>query len=70
MVDFDRWLTAHDREVAAKALREAAEEIDRFDFGPGQEIPFSRPAAHKWGTKQAAQRLRERAERIEAGEAT
>lgn len=27
--EFDRWLAAHDREVAAKALREAADEVLR-----------------------------------------
>lgn len=60
-------LEAHDRKIAAKALREAAEDLDTVYFGPDQDTPFSTGAKYKWGAAQSAKRLRERADRIEQG---
>lgn len=60
---FDRWLAAHDAEVAAKAHMEALEEAasiaEGLEFGPAPA--FSQPAAHKWGALKAAERIRARA---------
>lgn len=61
-------LVKHEAACEAKALREAADEIDGFYFGPDQDMPFTTGARHKWGAMQAAERLRARAARIEAGE--
>ena len=55
--EFDRWLAAHDAEVAARALREAAEAA--YDEWPGGSGVHCTP---EW--------LRVRADRIERQEAT
>ena len=52
---FDRWLTEHDREVAAKALRDAAQ-----DSHMG-------PVSYGWSASGIAGWLRARAEQIEEG---
>lgn len=52
---FDRWLDAHDRRVAATALREAA--------GDSQ----LGPVAHGWNASGIASWLRSRADRFERG---
>lgn len=54
--------------VQAEALHDAAEEIDRLDFGPDQDKPFSTGARHKWGAMQAAERVRARADRLDPRE--
>jgi hypothetical protein len=63
VVSFDRWLAAHDAEVAAKAHMEALEEAasiaEWLEFGPAPA--FSQPAAHKWGALKAAERISARA---------
>lgn len=46
VAEFDRWLAAHDREVAANALRDAAED---------GEIQDNRPWVHWWLTARADQ---------------
>ena len=53
---FDRWLSAHDAETRIAALEEAAVIAEALDFGPA--APFSLASAHKWGAKQAAERIR------------
>lgn len=66
---FQKWLAEHDaaitQQAKAEALREAADEVDSLYFGPDQHTPFTRGAAYLWGAKQAAQRVRARADRIE-----
>ena len=65
---FDAWLAAHDREVAAKALREAADHIafefdlDCDDVAPYGEHQVYMDNAHQYDMGQ----LRKRADRIEA----
>jgi len=54
---FDRWLAAHDREVAAKALREAA-----ANWFPHPTLGLARLA------DDAAELLRAEADRIESSE--
>jgi hypothetical protein len=54
-----RWLAKIRREAQAQALYDAADEIGSLYFGPdriGQ--------AHAWGAKQAAVRVRARADRL------
>ena len=52
---FDHWLAKHDREVAAKALRDAANDSQ---MGP---VPYG------WSASGIAGWLRDRAEQIEEG---
>ncbi len=56
--EFDRWLAARDREVAAKALRDAADEAQQGFVDEQQGIGFARVRTD-W--------LRARADRIEKG---
>lgn len=58
--DFDRWLAEHDREVAAKALEDAAEELRRLDDG--------RTGGYYDAGRHIIRRLDARAERIKRGE--
>ena len=53
---FDRWLAAHDAEVRAQALREAADWLDGFE-GPG-----GRTSAHDRAGREIIRLLRARAE--------
>ena len=53
---FRRWLAAHDAEVRAQALREAADWLDGFE-GPG-----GRASAHDRAGREIIRLLRERAE--------
>ena len=53
---FHRWIAAHDREVRAQALREAADWLDGFE-GPG-----GRTSAHDRAGREIIRLLRERAE--------
>ena len=55
VVEFDRWLRAHDAEVRAQALREAADWLDGFE-GPG-----GRASAHDRAGRDIIRLLRERA---------
>ena len=57
---FRQWLAAHNREL----LEDVAREIEQMDFGPGQHTPFTAQANHKWGSDQAAKRIRKRIEKI------
>lgn len=59
---FDRWLAQHDAEVKAEALEEAAKEVQNLYFGGG-----ATGSANRWGAKEAAKRLRHRAEQIRKG---
>lgn len=59
--EFDRWLADHDREVAAKVLREAAERVEPLSGAPLPTGP-SRGQVADW--------LRDRAADIESGELT
>ena len=52
---FRRWLAAHDAEVAAQTLREAADWLDGFE-GPG-----GRASAHDRAGREIIRLLRERA---------
>ena len=52
---FRRWLVAHDAQVAAQALREAADWLDGFE-GPG-----GRTSAHDRAGREIIRLLRERA---------
>ena len=54
---FDRWLAAHDRDVRAQALREAADVLDRQPAKAKHGLPMMLRA--DW--------LRDRANRIEQG---
>ena len=74
---FRRWLAAHDAEVRAQALRDAADEWDaeaqhELDGMPdvfsglGRERSSRREEA--WRLRAAAHRLRDRADQIERGE--
>lgn len=54
--EFTRWLAQHDAEVAAKALRDAAESA-RHNGVPGAELPMPRTLVAGW--------LRARAKDIE-----
>jgi hypothetical protein len=56
---FDRWLAAHDREVAAKALRDVADEF----FA---SLPDGTPNGRAYNSYRVAWMLRERADLIEA----
>ena len=56
--EFDRWLEAHDREVAAKALHLAADRLPAFHDRNAPEWAIT--STFKW--------LHERADRIEAGD--
>lgn len=47
LAEFDRWLAEHDREVSAKALEDAAEQMD---YG----IAYTGPA-REWLTARAAE---------------
>lgn len=58
-LNFDEWLAAHDAEVRARALEEAAAIAEALDFGPAPA--FSRASAHRWGALKAAERIRGRA---------
>ena len=62
--EFGAALAAHDAEVRAQALEDAAVIAESLDFGPAPA--FSRPSAHRWGALQAAKRIRASAERGEA----
>ena len=74
VVEFDRWLKAHDAEVAAQALREAADKIHvslqqahKRDGRPLDPM-FSLHDQGLWdGYKNAENWLRARANRIEQG---
>lgn len=57
VVEFDRWLRAHDAEVRAQALREAADVLDRQPAKAKHGLPMMLRA--DW--------LRDRANRIEQG---
>ena len=52
---FRRWLAAHDAQIAAQALREAADWLDGFE-GPG-----GRTSAHDRAGREIIRLLRERA---------
>lgn len=52
---FDRWLAKHDREVEAKALRDAAQDSQMG------------PVSYGWSASGIAGWLRDRAEQIEKG---
>lgn len=56
---FRRWLAAHDAEVAAKALREVADDLDAL-AGPGV-----RASGYVLAGRHIIQRLRDRADQIE-----
>ena len=58
---FDRWLAGHDREVAAKALRDAAGDIYLPSEGPAMYVDIA------YAERLASLYLKERAERIEKG---
>ena len=73
--EFDRWLAAHDAEVAAQALREAADRIHvslqqaHKRAGRTLDPMFSQHDQGLWdGYKNAENWLRDRADRIERGE--
>lgn len=63
--EFDRWLAAHDREVKARALREAAESPElhnEITAEMNRNLPFS------WHASNGARNfLRAEADRIERG---
>ena len=59
--EFDRWLAEHDREVAAKALRDAAGDIYLPSEGPAMYVDIA------YAERLASLYLKERAERIEKG---
>jgi len=57
---FDRWLDAHDREVAAKALEDAADHLEEAFGERAAGVTLSTPSSR---------RLRARAARIREGQA-
>ena len=71
--EFDRWLDAHDREVAAKALREYADSLNLHEVVPDDDDSLAYLCEDDeclwWDMTHAEQeRIRERADRIEKGE--
>ena len=59
--EFDHWMEAHDREVAAKALRDAAKDIYLPSDGPAAYVDIA------YAEQLASQYLRARADQIEEG---
>ena len=70
--EFDRWLAAHDREVAAKTLREYADSLNLHGVVPDDDdlaYLCGDDECLWWDMTYAEQeRIRERADRIEKGE--
>ena len=65
VVEFDRWLAAHDAQVAAQALREAADEMEAM---LGEHGPGNRNTGYGQAGLALLARIRDRADRIERGE--
>ena len=63
--EFDRWLAAHDAEVAAQALRDAADEMEAM---LGEHGPGNRNTGYGQAGLALLARIRDRADRIERGE--
>lgn len=64
---FDRWITAHDAEVRAQALRDAADEVERIDPQWDSALWISEADDERGGTYWPMPHwLRARADQIEA----
>jgi hypothetical protein len=76
-LEFERWIAQHDREVAAQALREAANTATSHIWQPGdapyRNMSVEQQGAYMWGANDAHdivdRLLRDRADQLEGGTA-